>query len=103
MSESDSSPSRLSAFEEVEIRINDIDTMQSEEMLREALKPLNGVRAARITRGGVVISFNPLGISVEQICQEIGRAGFTVDGFETGHRSPERRGMKATGKEIWRA
>lgn len=103
MSASDSSPSRLHAFEEIEVRINDIDTIQSEEMLRNALKDLPGIRAVRIMRGGATISHNPVGISVSQIREAIERAGFTVDGIEDGHRSPERRGMEDSGKEIWRA
>jgi len=103
MSASDSSPSRLNAFEEIEIRINDVDTIESEELLRNALKDLPGIRAVRIMRGGATVSHNPVGISVSQIRDAIERAGFTVDGIESGHRSPERRGMKDTGKEIWRA
>lgn len=103
MSASDSSPSRLHAFEEIEIRINDVDSIDSEELLRNALKDLPGIRAVRIMRGGATISYNPAGISVQQIREAVERAGFTVDGIEGGHRSPERRGMEDSGKEIWRA
>ncbi len=103
MSESESSASRQTAFQEIEVRINDVDSIESEELLRNAFKDLPGIRAARIMRGGATISYNPDGISVEQIRDFIQRAGFTVDGIEGGRRSPERRGMKDTGKEIWRA
>src|SRR5262245_60163164 len=102
MSKSESNSSYMTSFEEIEIRINDIDTTHSEEVMRETLKRLKGVRAARIVRGGVTISYNP-SLTVDQIRDEIVRAGFTIDGIETGRKSPERRGAEDTGKEIWRA
>lgn len=103
MSESESSASRQTAFEEIEVRINDVDSIESEELLRNTLKDLPSVRTVRIMRGGAMISHNPLGISQDQIRNAIERAGFTIDGIEGGHRSPERRGMDDSGKEIWRA
>lgn len=90
-------------FEEIEVTINDVDNIQAEENLRSTLRDLPGVRAARISRGGAMISYNPLGISAEQIRSAIERAGFTVDGMEGGRKSPERRGAEDTGKEIWRS
>jgi hypothetical protein len=95
-------PDRHVKFEEIEVAINDVDSLQSEELLRSALKLLPGIRAVRIARGGAMISYNPIGINVAQIRGAIERAGFTVDRIEGGRQSPERRGAEETGKEIWR-
>jgi hypothetical protein len=103
MSESESSASRQTAFEEIEVRINDVDSIEAEELLRNALKDLSGIRAVRIMRGGATISHNPDGISISQIRDVIERAGFTVDGIEGGRRSPERRGAEGTSKKTGRA
>lgn len=97
------STEKHTAFEELEIGINDVNSLPAEELLRATLKDLPAVRAARITLGGTVISYNPVGISPDQIRQAIERAGFTVDRMESGRRSPEHRGAEDTGKEIWRA
>jgi hypothetical protein len=90
------------ALQEIEVAINDVDSIQSQETLRDALKKLPSVRAVRIVRGGAMISYNPVGISVEAIRKGIEQAGFTIDGIEGGRESPERIGAQETGKEIWR-
>ena len=75
-------------LEEIEVAINDLDSGPAAETLTGAIKDLPGVRVMRVTRGGVMISYNPIGITPEQIRAEIERAGFTVDGIESGRKSP---------------
>lgn len=74
------------AYEEFSIGINDLDSTVSYDAIFEAIKELPGIRAMRAMQGGVMIYFNPLGITEQEICTEIRRAGFTIDNIESGHQ-----------------
>ena len=43
-----------------------------------------------------MISYNPAGITQEEVRDAIERAGFTVDGLESGRQSPLRPDAQAT-------
>ena len=75
----------MAEFKEIELTIDDIDSEDAEEVLQDALEGLNGIHGARIVLGGVHITYNPLGITADEIVGVVRRAGFTVDTFqETG-------------------
>lgn len=76
-------------YDEISIGINDLDSTVSYDAVYEALKELRGIRAMRALQGGVMISFNPLGVTQQEICTEIERAGFTIDNIESSHKSPQ--------------
>ena len=80
---------RHADYEEIEVAINDADSPSSHETITNALKELPGIRAIRASRGGVMISYNPVGVDQGQIRTAIERAGFTVDGIEGGRKSPQ--------------
>src|SRR4051812_19960833 len=77
-------------LEEIEVAINDLDSTVAQQNAIGALDDLPGIRGVRAVRGGLMISYNPIGISCEEIRDAIERAGFTVDGVETGRQSPLR-------------
>jgi len=78
---------RQIALQELEVSINDLDSSNAEPIV-SALKSVPGIRAARVVTGGIFVSYQPVGITPEQIRTEIERAGYTVDGMQGGHQSP---------------
>ena len=69
-------------FREIELAINDLDTQAEEARIRDVLKGLIGIHAARLLQGGVHISYNPLGITAEEIIDAVRRCGLTVDTWQ---------------------
>ena len=67
---------------ELELAIDDLETEEAEELVRNALKDLTGIHGARIVRGGVHVIYNPLGVTPDEIIDEIRRCGFTVDTWQ---------------------
>ena len=72
-------PLWMSAFEELELGIGGLDSETAEEKLAGVLRDLHGIHGVRLVRGGAHIIFNPLGISREEICTAVRRAGFALD------------------------
>ena len=64
---------------ELELGIGGLKSDFAEETLRDALGRLRGIRAARVVRGGVHVTYNPLGITPREIRGSVRRAGFAVD------------------------
>lgn len=62
-------------LEEVEFDMNDISSDQARQDVCEAIRGLNGVREVQFVGGGAVVTFNPLGITKEEICTAIRRSG----------------------------
>jgi copper chaperone CopZ len=60
----------------VEFDINDINSDAARNTVREALKDLNGVRDVQFVGGGAIVTYNPLGISNNEICTAIRRSGY---------------------------
>ena len=71
-------PKRMD-YEELELGIGGLDSIEAEEKLASALRGLHGIHGVRLVRGGAHIIFNPLGITRDEICAEVRRAGFALD------------------------
>jgi len=63
-------------LEQVEFDINDINSDAAHNTVRDALKDLNGVRDVQFVGGGAIVTYNPLGISKNEICTAIRRSGY---------------------------
>ena len=63
-------------LEQVEFDINDINSDAAHNTVRDALKDLNGVRDVQFVGGGALVTYNPLGISKNEICTAIRRSGY---------------------------
>ena len=68
----------------MELEINDLSDEADEERLKAILHGMNGVHTARITKSGVHIIYNPLGITPEEIARAVHQAGFTVNYQQRG-------------------
>lgn len=80
-------PTGMAEFKELELGLGDLDTEPAEERLRGALKGLRGIHAARLVKGGAHITYNPLGITPDEIREVVRRAGFAIDTSQkTGER-----------------
>src|SRR5213592_3201048 len=63
-------------LEQAEFDINDADSEVAHRAICDAVNGLNGVREVQFVGGGVVVSFNPIGITKEEICTVIRRSGY---------------------------
>ena len=70
-------------LEQVEFDINDIDSELAHRVVCEAVKDLNGVRDVQLVGGGAVVTYNPLGITKEEICTAIRRSGYRATEIES--------------------
>jgi hypothetical protein len=61
-------------LEQAECDINDINSEVAQNAVRYAIKDLNGVRDVQFV-GGAVVTYNPIGITKEEICTAIRRSG----------------------------
>lgn len=68
----------MSEFKELELETFDLSEEAEEARLHELLKNMNGVHTARITRNGVHIIYNSLGITPGEITNAIRQAGFNI-------------------------
>ena len=68
-----------------EFGINDVDSEVARRAVSEAVKDLNGVRDVQFVGGGAIVTYNPLGISKEEICTAIRRSGYRAT--EIGSRT----------------
>jgi hypothetical protein len=69
-------PSDDPPLEQVEFDINDINSEVAQNAVREAAKDLNGVRDVQFVGGGAIVTYNPIGITKEEICTAIRRSGY---------------------------
>ncbi len=63
-------------LEQVNFDINDINSEVAQSAVREAVKDLNGVRDVQFAGGGAVVTYNPIGITKEEICAAIRRSDY---------------------------
>ena len=63
-------------LEQVNFDNNDINSEVAQSAVREAVKDLNGVRDVQFAGGGAVVTYNPIGITKEEICAAIRRSGY---------------------------
>ena len=71
-------------LEQVEFDINDINSEVAQNSVRDAVKDLNGVRDVQFVGGGAVVTYNPLGITKEEICTAIRRSGYRATDISGG-------------------
>jgi copper chaperone CopZ len=83
MAESDRPHADDPPLKHVEFDINDIHSEVGRDALREALKDLNGVRDVQFVGGGAIVTYNPIGITKEEICTAIRRSGYRATEIET--------------------
>jgi copper chaperone CopZ len=70
-------------LEQVEFDINEINSEVAQNTVRDAVKDLNGVRDVQFVGGGAIVTYNPLGITREEICTAIRRSGYRATEIET--------------------
>ena len=63
-------------LQQAEFDINDINSEVAQNTVRDAVKDLNGVRDVQFVGGGAIVTYNPLGITKEEICTAIRRNGY---------------------------
>ena len=63
-------------LEQAEFDINDADSEVAHRAICDAVNGLNGVREVQFVGGGVIVTFNPIGITKEEICTAIRRSGY---------------------------
>lgn len=63
-------------LEQIEFDINDADSEVAHRTICDAVNGLNGVREVQFVSGGVIVTFNPIGITKEEICMAIRRSGY---------------------------
>ena len=63
-------------LEQVEFDVNDADSDTAHRAVCDAVNWLNGVREMNFVGEGVIVTFNPLGITKEEICTAIRRSGY---------------------------
>ena len=64
-------------LEQIEFDINDADSDVAHQAICDAVNGLNGVREVQFMGGGVIVTFNPIGITKEEICTAIRRSGLS--------------------------
>src|SRR3954468_7729340 len=76
MADDDPNEQNQPPLEQAEFDINDANTEAAHRAICDAINGLNGVRAVQFVGGGVVVTFNPIGITKEEICTVIRRSGY---------------------------
>ena len=62
-------------LQRIEFDINDVNSEDARRAICEAVNGLNGVRDVQFVGGGAIVTFNPLGITKEEICTAVRRSG----------------------------
>jgi hypothetical protein len=75
-------------LEQVEFDINDVASDAARGAICAAVKDLNGVRDVQFVGGGALVTYNPLGITKEEICTMIRRAGYRASEITTRPDAP---------------
>ena len=75
-------------FIDAEISVEGLETPADEQALNAALSGLDGIENLRISRGMVVVEYDPLRITKVKLGEAISRAGFRVTDVESGLASP---------------
>ena len=70
-------------LQQAEFDINDINSEVAQNTVRDAVKDLNGVRDVQFVGGGAIVTYNPLGITKEEICTAIRRSGYRATEIST--------------------
>jgi hypothetical protein len=70
-------------LEQAEFGIDDINSENARNTVRGTVKDLNGVRDVQFAGGEAVVTYNPLGITKEEICTAIRRSGDRATAIES--------------------
>jgi len=76
MADDDPNQQNQPPLEQAEFDINDANTDAAHQAICDAVNGLNGVREVQFVSGGVVVTFNAIGITKEEICTVIRRSGY---------------------------
>jgi hypothetical protein len=76
MADENENPENEAPLEQVEFDINDVNSDVAHRTICDAVNGLNGVRDVQFVGGGAIVTFNPLGITKEEICTAIRRSGY---------------------------
>jgi hypothetical protein len=68
-------------LEQATFEINDANSEEAHNAMRDAVKDLNGVHEVNFAGGGVIVTFNPIGITKEEICTALRRSGYRAPKF----------------------
>ena len=70
-------------LERVTFEISDVNSQEATMALCAGVNGLNGVRDVQFVGGGALVTFNPLGITKEEICTALRRGGYRATEIET--------------------
>lgn len=70
-------------LEQAEFDVDDIRSEVARATVRQLLKELNGVRDVQFFAGEAVVTYNPLDVSKDEICQEIRLSGYRATEIES--------------------
>ena len=76
MADEDTQEEKPPPLEQATFEMNEADSEVAHNTIRDAVKDLNGVREVQFVGGGVIVTFNPIGITREEICTAIRRSGY---------------------------
>ena len=70
-------------LETVTFEITEVNSPQATSAVCAGLQGLNGVRDVQFVGGGALVTFNPLGITKDEICTAIRRSGYRATEIST--------------------
>lgn len=76
MAEDNTGAENQAPLEQIEFDINDANSEAAHQAICDAVNGLNGVREVQFVSGGVIVTFNPIGITKAEICIAIRRSGY---------------------------
>jgi hypothetical protein len=71
-------------LERVTFEMNEVNSPEATRAICEAVNGLNGVRDVQFVGGGALVTFNPLGITKDEICTAIRRSGYRATEITAG-------------------
>lgn len=71
------------ALEQAKFDINNINSADARNTVRDAVKDLNGVRDVQFVGCCEVVTYNPIGITKEKMCSAIRRSGYRATAIES--------------------
>ncbi|HZJ15532.1 MAG TPA: heavy-metal-associated domain-containing protein [Chthoniobacteraceae bacterium] len=74
-------------FIDAEFSVAGLETPADEQTISSALSGLDGIQSLKISRGKVVVEYDPIRITKAQLSEVIIRAGFRIAEVESGPAS----------------
>jgi hypothetical protein len=88
MAEPNNKTSEEAPLERVTFELTEANSPEAVQAIRGAVDDLNGVRDLQFVGGGALVTFNPLGITKEEICTAIRRSGYRATELPTAPDRP---------------